>query len=149
MYQLVLLTALTTTTGLFGGARTCSSGHCGSAAPAYYAPAPAYSSCANGSCGATAPAASYAPAPTPYYSAAAPAQPSYHSYYYPPAAPAQPSYSSYYYPPAAPAQPSYSSYSYPAAAPAQASYSAYYSAPATMTYAPFASSCANGNCPRR
>lgn len=139
MHQLVILTALTATTGLFGGARH----H----APAYSAPTPSYSTCANGTCGAASPAAYYTPAPAPYYTAPAPAPyqtatapqaQAYRSYYYPPAtqAHAPTSYNSYYNPPAAqaPAPTSYHSYYYPPSAPA--SY-------------PYASSCPGGNCARR
>ncbi len=101
MHQIVLLTAMTATSGLFGGGRACKSGHCGSyaAAPAAYAPA---APCASGRCGsgysyapyaqpmtygyapthAYAPAPAYSYAPTPQV-AAAPT--GYTSYYYPPA----------------------------------------------------------------
>lgn len=102
MHQILLMTALTATSGLFGGGRQqCASGNCGYVqAPAqvrYAAPA----ACAGGSCGtyaAAAPAPRYyyptaaapqvaAPrAPQPAYVAQPAAAPRYvNSYYYPPA----------------------------------------------------------------
>lgn len=70
MHQIVLLTALTATSGLFGGGRasSCASGSCGMT----YAPAPSYAACAPGT-----PCGGYAQAPAP--------QPQY--YYYPAPAP--------------------------------------------------------------
>ncbi len=62
MHQIILLTAMTATSGLFGGGRaTCASGTCGMT----YAPAPAYSTCAPGTpCGGYV---QQAPAPQQYY----------------------------------------------------------------------------------
>ncbi len=92
MHQIVLLTALSATTGLFGGGRTVRSGHCYggyTARHAYYAPA---TTCRSGACPrvyAAAPAPAQQAAPV----AAAPAAPVYqtaryaprtvYSYYYP------------------------------------------------------------------
>ena len=81
MHSIVLLTAMTATTGLFGGhrqARTagCQTGQCARPAAVAYAPA----TCRTGNC----PTAYAAPAPAAY----APAAPAvtYQSAYYPPAA---------------------------------------------------------------
>ena len=89
MHSIVLLTAMTATTGLFGGhrqARTagCAGGQCARPAavahtPPMYAPA---SGCSTGQC-APAPRA-YAPAPAHATYAQAPAM-TYRSAYYPPA----------------------------------------------------------------
>jgi hypothetical protein len=106
MHQIVLLTALTATSGLFGGRApaSCPGGQCGAA----YYPAPsAYSACAGGSCGYT-----YAAPVQPQYQY--PAQPQYQypaqpQYQYPAAvapqaaqAPMFYSYNSYYYAPMSP-----------------------------------------------
>jgi hypothetical protein len=96
MHQIVLITALSATTGLFGGGRTCRSGQCGSyytARHAYYAPV---ATCRTGACPqvyAAAPAAApqaapvaAAPAPAPaatYQTAVRPAMRTAYSYYYP------------------------------------------------------------------
>jgi hypothetical protein len=89
MHQIVLLTALSATTGLFGGGRQCRTGYCGSSVtrPAYYAPV---STCRTGTCPRTyaaAPVAAPQAAPAAAPPQTAYAQPrrvaSYYSYYYP------------------------------------------------------------------
>jgi hypothetical protein len=136
MQTLVMLTAMTAATGLFGGgARTCTSGNCGGQV-AHYAPAPARAHWAPQYAAPVAPApATYS---SHYYPPAAPAQPMYNSYYNAPTAPAQPMYNSYYNAPTAPAPATYSSHYYPPAAPAQPAYSY-----------PSTSSCSGGTCYRR
>jgi hypothetical protein len=87
MHSILLLTAVTATSGLFGGARHCKTGQCGTsyARPARVATAPA--SCQTGNCGTSyaPPVQAYAPAPRAYAPApqmtAAPA--AYSSYYTP------------------------------------------------------------------
>jgi hypothetical protein len=96
MHQIVLLTALTATSGLFGGGRHCRTGQCGTPAPAYHAYAPV-STCQPG----TACAGSYAapmahrapvysapqaPAPQTAYAPAPQATTYYPSFYSAPAA---------------------------------------------------------------
>lgn len=99
MHSIVLLTAMTATSGLFGGGRhhqatysyapaaNCQSGRCGTVAT--YAPA---TTCQNGRC--PAPAYTAAPVAAPVYApaprmAAAPAY-NYNAYYYPAATAAAP-----------------------------------------------------------
>ena len=81
MHSIVLLTAMTATTGLFGGhrqARTaCQGGQCARPAAVAYAPA----TCRTGNC----PTAYAAPVQAAAYAPAAPAM-TYRSAYYPPAA---------------------------------------------------------------
>ncbi|AGA27298.1 hypothetical protein [Singulisphaera acidiphila] len=100
MHQLILLTALTATSGLFGGGRQqCGTGRCGrptvgfsACAPQQQYAQPQFSACQPGTaCGTAAPAAypAYAPqapiaAPQAY--APAPQAAAYPSYYYPTAA---------------------------------------------------------------
>ena len=92
MHQLVLITALSATTGLFGGGRQCRTSHCGgfTARHAYAAPAAA---CRTGACPqayAAAPAAApqsapvaAAPPAATYQTAIRPAGRTVYSYYYP------------------------------------------------------------------
>jgi hypothetical protein len=107
MHQLVILTALTATSGLFGGGSGChGGGMCGGgrqmfghhAAPqaCYSGPRYVVSGCQQGyGAGYAAPAPAYAPAPAPATPQAAPA-PQAAAYYYP----------SYYYGAPAAAAPS-------------------------------------------
>ena len=103
MHSIVLLTAMTATTGLFGGHRqartaSCSSGSCARPAAVAYAPT---SSCQTGQCGQPS---GYAYA-QPAYAPTAYAQPTYAPTSYAPPAyayaqAARPmTYNSYYYPP--------------------------------------------------
>jgi hypothetical protein len=97
MHQIVLLTAMTATTGLFGGGRShCTTGRCGQAAPVYSTCQPG-TACANGGYYYAAPRVAAAPTYAPGYAApqaprvaaapvarpAAPATAYYPSYYYP------------------------------------------------------------------
>lgn len=80
MHQIVLLTALSATTGLFGGGR-CHRGHHAYFPARGHAAAPAY-----GQCGTCPQVATYAPQVAPATQTAQVAQPvPYTSYYYPPA----------------------------------------------------------------
>lgn len=84
MHQIVLLTAMTATSGLFGGhhgrTNSCNGGSCARPAAAAYAPA---ATCRSGNCGT----GSYAPAAHHAYGPQmAPARSNYRtSNYYPPA----------------------------------------------------------------
>lgn len=92
MHQIILLTALTATSGLFGGGRQCGAGGCGRPTMGYTAYAPQqYAACQPGTaCGAVAQPTYYA-APQPTYAAPqapmqyapAPQAAAYPSYYYP------------------------------------------------------------------
>jgi hypothetical protein len=132
MHQILLITALTATSGLFGGGRHYGRGHCGYPTVGCYAPvyshAPAYAPSCAPCGGSAAPAFSYA-APAQSYAAPTPqAAPAAQA----PAAPAKQA-------PSAPPAPQASA---PAAPPIQA---AYY----PSFYYPAAPGCANGNCARR
>jgi hypothetical protein len=75
MHQIVLWTAMTTASGLFGGGRHCGASPCGATYRTYSV--------------AAAPAAVYAPryaAPAPAPAAAVPQTVYYQRYYYPPVA---------------------------------------------------------------
>jgi hypothetical protein len=102
MHQIVILTALTATSGLFGGGRHCTSGGCGYPAMGYsaYAPMQGYGCQPGAACGlpaAPAPMGSYPVAPpAPYPTAAYPAAPAV------PQAPRTAYYPTTYYPTAMP-----------------------------------------------
>ena len=133
MHQILLITALTATTGLLGGGRHGGRGHCGHPTVGCYTPMYSHTMAYAPSCapcgGYAAPTQGYAaPSPQAAPAAQAPAAPAKQV----PAAPAKQA-------PVAPPTPQASA---PTAPPIQA---AYY----PSFYHPAAPGCANGNCARR